>query len=373
MRIGFDYLTAVCHAPGVGRYGRELVRALVRRADCPELALFEVGGGERTMEGAPLGLEAARPGSLRRLRARIPRRVIQLAARGLGLGADRLLGGVDLFHRSACDYPPVSRAPEVLPIPELPAAGTPADAALAEGARRASAVVVFSEHYARLVARRYELPAERIHLTPVGCEHWLRDWRAAQEVSGSPPSAAPTPPERARILALGALRHERSPAILVDGYTRWIEGGGSADLLLIGRTGEATADFEAARARSSAAERIRWIREPVEAEMSALVAGSSLLVHLDREAGTPVTPLEAMAMGLPVVARQLPAYREALGQEAVWVEELEARAVAAAIEAGSALASDAAARVRRLARAGLYTWDRCAEATLEVWRRHAAR
>ena len=47
MRVGIDYWTAPTHAPGVGRYVRELVRALARRPDAPELALLELGPGAR--------------------------------------------------------------------------------------------------------------------------------------------------------------------------------------------------------------------------------------------------------------------------------------------------------------------------------------
>ena len=47
-RVGIDYLQAVSHAPGVGRYAREMVRALVRQANCPDLRLFEWGRGGRS-------------------------------------------------------------------------------------------------------------------------------------------------------------------------------------------------------------------------------------------------------------------------------------------------------------------------------------
>ena len=47
MRVGMDYLAAVTHPPGVGRYVRELVRAVVRLDERPALALFELGGGAR--------------------------------------------------------------------------------------------------------------------------------------------------------------------------------------------------------------------------------------------------------------------------------------------------------------------------------------
>ena len=93
--VGIDYLSAVTHPPGVGRYLRELVRALVRLEQRPELRLLEVGGGSRVMEGPPLGLAGA--ARVRRLRSRLPRRTLDLLSR-MGLGAARLLGGVGGFR-----------------------------------------------------------------------------------------------------------------------------------------------------------------------------------------------------------------------------------------------------------------------------------
>ncbi|MFT4542745.1 MAG: glycosyltransferase involved in cell wall biosynthesis [Planctomycetota bacterium] len=366
MRIGFDYLTAVCHAPGVGRYGRELVRAMVRLQECPQLALFEIGGGERVMEGAPLGLEAAPAGRVKRLRLPLPRRAIELGSRLFGLGADRLLGGVDLFHRTTLDYPPVSRAPEVLPVSELPDVGSATETRMRAAARRAVAVVVFSEHYAHLVIDRFGLDTERVHITPVGCDHWVRDRETdARESAQLGADAAPRAPQ---ILALGALRSERSPDALVAGYTRWIESGGDQDLCFIGRTGDATEAFERARAASSASHRIRWISDPRESDMPRIVAASTVLVHLDAVAGTPVTPLEAMAMGLPVVARRLPAFVEALGETAIWIDQDDSLTLAEAIETATIQAQDAESRELRLACARRHPWSRCAEATLQVWR-----
>ena len=124
--VGIDYLSAVTHPPGVGRYLRELVRALVRLEQRPELRLLEVGGGSRVMEGPPLGLAGA--ARVRRLRSRLPRRTLDLLSR-MGLGADRLLGGVDVFHRVFPERPVSTRAAVSLALAELPAPGSAQDKA----------------------------------------------------------------------------------------------------------------------------------------------------------------------------------------------------------------------------------------------------
>ena len=153
----------------------------------------------------------------------------------LGLGADRLLRAPALFHRSGPLYPRVARAAEVLPIAELPPEDGEADRVLAEAARRAAAVVVFSEDYARRVAQRYELDPARIHRTPVGCEHWTRAHSPRVDAGREGPL---------RVLALGALIPDREPHRLVEGFDRWVAAGRDAGCRAVfpDRTGEIRPD-----------------------------------------------------------------------------------------------------------------------------------
>jgi len=363
MRIGIDYLPAVCHAPGIGRYGRELVRALVRLPDAPELRLFEIGGGARTM-ASDLGLEGS---SVRRFRARLPRRLVRSIHTHFGWGADRWLGGVDVFHRMLPDYPPVSGAAEVLPVAELPSPGTPADADLARALQRSAAAIVFCRHYASQLPERYGIDPARVHQVPVGCEHWARN-RPSAHAEAPASSASP-----ARILVLGAIRNERSPLTVLRAFELFGASERDCELVFIGRPGSATSAFEAGLAKSPVRGRVTWIRNPVEADMPRVMGSAALLVHLAMEEGTPVTPLEAFAAGVPVVASRLPAFEEALGDVAAYVDRSDepdpgslAQAIGAALSArGEADAGTAAASRRATARP--FTWQANARATLGIW------
>jgi glycosyltransferase involved in cell wall biosynthesis len=99
-----------------------------------------------------------------------------------------------------------------------------------------------------------------------------------------------------------------------------------------------------------------------EEELPALVASASALVHLVPDAGSAVTPLEALALGTPVVVPRLPAFVEALGSEACWAEPLEA-----ALERALASARDPAAARARVGHSRAFSWERCAREHLEVW------
>jgi hypothetical protein len=45
LRIGIDYTAAIWQGAGIGRYTRELVRAIIARGDAFEFRLFYAAGG----------------------------------------------------------------------------------------------------------------------------------------------------------------------------------------------------------------------------------------------------------------------------------------------------------------------------------------
>jgi glycosyltransferase involved in cell wall biosynthesis len=244
----------------------------------------------------------------------------------------------------------------VLPVPELPPEASAADQRLGQVLRRMAGVFVFSDAYAREVVRRHDVDPARVHRAHVGCEHWSRDLQRPVEPSGVP-----------RILVLGAIRSARDPLAVLEGFAELTRGGVQAELCFVGRPGDAAPAF---RLRLEAlASSVRWIDEPREEDMPELVAGSALLLHLAGDEGTPVTPLEAFAMGLDVVADPLPAFREALGDEALYCADHEPRTLARRLEEALARREDLAARDRRRARAAEYRWETTARETLAGWAR----
>jgi len=102
--------------------------------------------------------------------------------------------------------------------------------------------------------------------------------------------------------------------------------------------------------------------------MPALVAGSSVLVHLASDEGTAVTPLEACALGLAVAASRLPAFAEVLGDAACWIDDPAPQACARVLADAIASAEDPQAREGRKSLAAGFTWSRNARKTLGVWR-----
>lgn len=97
-------------------------------------------------------------------------------------------------------------------------------------------------------------------------------------------------------------------------------------------------------------------------ELAALYSGARALVLASDDEGFGLTPVEALACGTPVVACELPALREVLGDRVTFVERDDLRGLLTA-----------AARVERPAPAPPpWTWQDAASATWRVYRAAAA-
>ncbi|MEE2939948.1 MAG: glycosyltransferase [Planctomycetota bacterium] len=357
-RLAIDYTPGPGHAPGLGRYVRELVRALVRLEETPPLRLVELGRAPSPMEGAPLGLEG--PGvvaSFERTRLRLPRRGLALGS-GLGDLAGRCaLGGAALLHRTSLELAGPRerhgrlRIPHTIAVAEFPRAGTAADDALAARCRAARSVVVFSADAAARIASRYGVAASQV---PVGCDHWVRDL----------PDGPVTPRPSRDVLVLGAVRASRRPLEVLRAFEALRASGEAARLLWVGRAGDLAQSFREAVAASAFASDVRWIEAPEERRMPRCVSGASVLLHLADDEATPVTPLEALRSGLPVVSNRLPAFQEALGSSARYVDASEPGEIAEAL--GAAI-SDRDRIGARTERASPYTWEASARAHLRLW------
>ena len=357
-RLAIDYTPGPGHAPGLGRYVRELVRALVQLEDAPPLRLVEAGRAPAPMEGTPLGLED--PGvvaSFERVRLRLPRRALALAGRLGDLAGQRALAGAALLHRTTLELAGPRerhgrlRIPHTIAVAEFPRAGSAADRALAARCNAARAVVVFSADAAARVAERYGVAADQV---PVGCDHWARDL-----------PREPVAPRATRdVLVLGAVRTSRRPLEVLRAFEALRASGEAARLLWVGRPGDLAPTFREALSASAHAGDVRWIEAPEEGRMARCVSGATALLHLADDEATPVTPLEALRAGLPVVASRLPAFEEALGPHATWVDAAEPGEIAEALRAAIPMRDQIS---ERIACAAPYTWEAAARAHLRVW------
>jgi glycosyltransferase involved in cell wall biosynthesis len=188
---------------------------------------------------------------------------------------------------------------------------------------------------------------------------------------GLEPTRAPVAPNGNRdggfLLYVGDLSARKNLPFLLDVFE---EAGVPDRLVLVGRRGDGYGSLRARIDSSPVADRV-VVRENVgDVELEDLYCGALATVLPSRYEGFGFTPLEAMARDCPVLASDIPALREVVGDGALllplgartaWVE-----AVRRVVE-DRALASDLRSRGRGVV-AG-YSWERTARELCALFKR----
>lgn len=118
--------------------------------------------------------------------------------------------------------------------------------------------------------------------------------------------------------------------------------------------------------------RVEFAGEVDDARLASLYAGAAVFAFPSRYEGFGLPLLEAMALGAPVVASDAASIPEACGDAALYFRAGDAQALAQQLErviTDPVLAASLRERGRR--RAAELPWDRCAQATLEIFERVA--
>ena len=158
----------------------------------------------------------------------------------------------------------------------------------------------------------------------------------------------------ALICALALIPAERRPLLVLPGYSTWHEAELRARAAELGVAGDVRL--------------LDWV-SPAELEGLWALAGAFVFPSLYEGFGLPV--LEALARGVPVACSRAASLPEVAGDAALMFDPHDERAMAVAIEALLSMDEGERARTRALgiARAGQFTWERTARATLDSYAR----
>jgi len=224
-------------------------------------------------------------------------------------------------------------------------------------ARRAARVLTISDFSKQEIVRHYGLDPHQVEVIYFGM--------TALATTGT--TRVPRDGPRS-VLYVGSLFNRRHIPELIDGFARLARRRPDVRLELVGENRTRPhVDVADLVARSGAADRIVARNYAPEAELAALYARAHAFVFLSDYEGFGMTPLEALAAGVPIVVLDKAVSREIYGPAAIFVERPEPALIDAALERA---VFDEAERARIMGAAAAvlqrYSWQECAHRTLQV-------
>ncbi len=365
MQIGFDATPLLGRRTGIGVYVQRLLAQLARRPD-----EVTVRATAFTLRGAG-ELGAQLPPGVRRRTRPVPARLLRQAwLRGNVPPVEWLGGRADVFHGTNFVLPPTRRARGVVTVHDLSFLRFPEtvnEASLAyrelvpRSIARASVVCALTGAMADDIATEYGIDRHKIIVTPPGVDDvWFQ--------ATGPDTATRDRldlPER-YVVAVGTLEPRKNLPQLVAAFQALrARDPNTPPLVLVGPEGWGPA----LRLDELPAGSVRTTGYLDDATLRSVVAGASCLAFPSVYEGFGLPPVEALACGVPVVATDLAVTREVLGDAAQLVAAGDVDALAGALQAALASTSTAEEIAARRAQARQWTWDRCADATIEAYRR----
>ena len=183
----------------------------------------------------------------------------------------------------------------------------------------------------------------------------------------SPP--VPQSPSPLKVLYVGSIFNRRHVVDLIRAFAPIARSRADVSLDIVGdNRSYPRVDLRAAIATEGMADRIRWHEYASDEQLRDFYASARAFAFLSEYEGLGLTPLEALAAGVPPVLRDTAVARESCGDAAIYVSgESGIAGITRALE--SALI-DEAVRSRILAAApaqlARYSWPRAAAETLAV-------
>lgn len=168
------------------------------------------------------------------------------------------------------------------------------------------------------------------------------------------------------VVAVGRIETKKNSAGLVEAFAEACRLGYTGKLVLVGKPGHGYEAVERAIKKNKVSELVLIIPWVENTELVTIVREAQALMFPSLAEGFGLPILEAMALGVPVVASDLPVLREVAGNAAHFVPPNHTTALAKAIlETGAAVHQ---ARFRHLgkARASQFSWEISAQNTLVI-------
>ncbi|MBN1993929.1 MAG: glycosyltransferase family 4 protein [Anaerolineae bacterium] len=367
--IGLDYTAAIRQSAGIGRYTREMVKALAQLDPETQYRLFVADVGKIFALSPPGPNFAWRTTRLsERWLARLWYRL------RLPVWIQYWTGPLDLFHAPDFVLPPVKpgtptfvtihdlsfvRQPETV----MPGMEAHLNRWVPHSVKKASHVIAVSEATRQDLIDLYRTPPEKITTLYHGVTPDFKpvtepaDLLAIRQKYGLA--------DRPFVLSVSTIQPRKNYRRLIQAFARI---NPSFSLVIGGSKGWHYADIFAEVARLGLEGRVHFPGFIPDADLPALYSAAILFVYPSLYEGFGLPLLEAMACGTPVIASNQSSLPEVVGQAGLLVDPYDVAALAAAM---SNILADPNLR-QTLAQAGQvqakkFTWEKTATRLLALY------
>lgn len=223
--------------------------------------------------------------------------------------------------------------------------------------RHASHVIAISEQTKRDIVELYGIEPSKVAVTHLAPRPSLG------RLAAEPDSAKPV------FLYVGNLEPRKDVETVLRALAILRDRRTEAQLVLVGKASAYRQHLEQLSRQLRLDHLVRFAGYVPDEELADFYRGSIALVHPALHEGFGLTPLEAMARGVPVIAADAPALPEVIGDAGLLVPAGSPEAWA---DAMGRLLDNQSLRVdlrrKGLERSQHFSWERCARETIEVYR-----
>ena len=375
-RIGIDVTSALSQGGGIGRYTRELVRALVAQDSQYQFRLFSAKISSPYPVTEPLPAATNRvthhmaPLSERWLyriwyRARLP------------LPVQWVTGQLDLFHSPDFVLPPVSDGiPTLLTIHDLSFIHYPdvfppplivyLNRVVPWSVKRASHLLADSKATKEDLCAIWHVPAEKVTVLYSGVSDFFRPVVDEQVLTSMRQKYSLGKPY---ILAVGTVQPRKNYQMLIRAF-RVVAEQLPMQLVIAGGQGWMEEEMLAEVRRQKLEERVSFIGFVDDNDLPAVYSAAALLAFPSIYEGFGLPILEAMACGTPALISNASCLPEVGGAAAVQLSPFDepgwSRAMISLLGDKQKLAEMSAAGIMQAQR---FSWDKAAKQLLEIYHR----
>ena len=384
MRIGIDYTSAATQGAGIGRYTRELMRALLATPSPHTYSLFyarrqRIDHSNFQLPTSILHHLPFHDKWLMRLWQRLQ----------IPLPVELIVGKVDLFHSPDFTLPPtLPGVPTLLTVHDLSFVRDPDSAwpslraflnkAVPRSVKRATHVLADSLATKDDLIELFGTRAEKITVLYSGVESRFAPVRDQVEIDRV---CAKYHLPRPFILSVGTLQPRKNYGRLIEAFAELIkhpstsplrgsaqDASGGHHLVITGGKGWMYESIFEQVKSLGLENRVHFPGFVDDADLPALYSAAELFAYVSLYEGFGLPLLEAMACGTPVIASNVSSLPEVVGDVGLQVDPRDVaditRALRAMIERSDARENSIAAG---LDRARTYTWEKAANQLLSIY------